>query len=71
MGLGLAVMSLSRHIVLRQLARFYIEIVRGIPIIVLLLYVAFVLAPGAGGGVRTGPARTPGARADPGAGFST
>lgn len=45
MGLGLAVMSLSRHIVLRQLARFYIEIVRGVPIIVLLLYVAFVLAP--------------------------
>lgn len=44
-GLGLAVMSLSRSIILRQIARFYIEIVRGIPIIVLLLYVAFVIAP--------------------------
>ncbi len=44
-GLLLAVMSLSRWIVLRQIARFYIEIVRGIPIIVLLLYVAFVIAP--------------------------
>ncbi len=44
-GLLLAVASLSRWLVLRQLARFYIEIVRGVPIIVLLLYVAFVLAP--------------------------
>ncbi|MEM1386087.1 MAG: amino acid ABC transporter permease [Pseudomonadota bacterium] len=44
-GLGLAVASLSGSLVLRQAARFYIEIVRGIPIIVLLLYVAFVLAP--------------------------
>lgn len=44
-GLGLAVASLSRFIVLRQVARFYIEIVRGVPILVLLLYVAFVLAP--------------------------
>ena len=45
MGLLLAVASLSRFIVLRQCARFYIEIVRGVPIIVLLLYVAFVLSP--------------------------
>jgi polar amino acid transport system permease protein len=44
-GLGLATASLSRYIIPRQLARFYIEIVRGIPILVLLLYVAFVLAP--------------------------
>lgn len=46
LGLGLALMSLSRSLVVRQIARFYIEIVRGIPIIVLLLYVAFVVAPG-------------------------
>ena len=46
LGLGLALMSLSRHLVLRQMARFYIEIIRGIPILVLLLYVAFVFAPG-------------------------
>ncbi|MEM0946348.1 MAG: amino acid ABC transporter permease [Pseudomonadota bacterium] len=45
LGLLLAVMSLSRSLALRQLARFYIEIVRGVPIIVLLLYVAFVFAP--------------------------
>ena len=45
MGLGLAVMGMSRFVILRQAARLYIEIMRGIPIIVLLLYVAFVLAP--------------------------
>ena len=44
-GLGLALMGLSRRIWLRQAARFYIEVVRGVPIIVLLLYVAFALAP--------------------------
>jgi polar amino acid transport system permease protein len=44
-GLGLAVMGMSRFIVLRQIARLYIEVMRGVPIIVLLLYVAFVLAP--------------------------
>jgi His/Glu/Gln/Arg/opine family amino acid ABC transporter permease subunit len=46
LGLGLAVAALSRSLVLRQIARLYVEIVRGIPIIVLLLYVAFVVAPG-------------------------
>lgn len=44
-GLGIALMSLSSNIALRQIARFYTEIIRGIPILVLLLYVAFVLAP--------------------------
>jgi polar amino acid transport system permease protein len=44
-GLGLALMGLSRFMVVRQAARFYIEVMRGVPIIVLLLYVAFVLAP--------------------------
>ncbi|MCG3266797.1 amino acid ABC transporter permease [Yoonia sp. I 8.24] len=46
LGLALALAALSRSIILRQIARFYIEIMRGVPIIVLLLYVAFVLAPG-------------------------
>jgi His/Glu/Gln/Arg/opine family amino acid ABC transporter permease subunit len=46
LGLLLAVGSLSRSLVARQVARFYIEIVRGVPILVLLLYVAFVIAPG-------------------------
>ena len=50
-GLGLAVMGMSRHIVLRQAARLYIEVMRGVPIIVLLLYVAFVLAPAVVSGV--------------------
>jgi His/Glu/Gln/Arg/opine family amino acid ABC transporter permease subunit len=45
LGLVLAVASMSRFLVLRQVARFYIEIVRGVPILVLLLYVAFVFAP--------------------------
>ena len=44
-GLALALAGLSRFIVLRQAARLYIEVMRGIPIIVLLLYVAFVIAP--------------------------
>ncbi len=46
LGLALALAALSRSIVLRQIARAYVEVVRGIPMIVLLLYVAFVLAPG-------------------------
>ncbi len=45
MGLGLAVAGLSRWVILRQSARFYIEVVRGIPIMVLLLYIAFAAAP--------------------------
>lgn len=45
LGLALALAQMSRFLVLRQLARFYVEIVRGVPIIVLLLYVAFVVAP--------------------------
>ena len=45
LGLALALAALSRSIVLRQIARVYVEVIRGIPMIVLLLYVAFVLAP--------------------------
>lgn len=45
LGLALAVAGLSRFMLLRQTARFYVEVVRGVPIIVLLLYVAFALAP--------------------------
>jgi His/Glu/Gln/Arg/opine family amino acid ABC transporter permease subunit len=44
-GLLLAVALLSRSIVLRQAARFYVEVVRGVPILVLLFYIAFVGAP--------------------------
>ncbi|MBB6485356.1 amino acid ABC transporter permease [Rhizobium lusitanum] len=45
LGLGLALLGLSDFLVLRQVARFYIEIVRGIPMLVLLSYVAFVGTP--------------------------
>ena len=45
LGLLLALAGMSKSLILRQVSRFYIEVVRGIPIIVLLLYVAFVLAP--------------------------
>ena len=65
LGLVLALMQLSRWLVLRQAARLYVEIMRGIPIIVLLLYVAFVLAPAlvafvnwATGWAGIGPVRT-------------
>ncbi len=44
-GLLLAMALTSRFLVLRQVARFYVEVVRGVPIIVLLLYTAFVFAP--------------------------
>ena len=44
-GLLLALASLSKYLLLRQFSRLYIEVVRGVPILVLLLYVAFVFAP--------------------------
>jgi len=44
-GLLLALGSMSKWLVVRQCVRFYVEIVRGIPMLVLLLYVAFVFAP--------------------------
>ena len=45
LGLGLAVAGLSRYVLLRQAARVWIEVIRGVPIMVLLLYVAFVISP--------------------------
>ena len=47
LGLALALMQLSGSLILRQAARLYVEVMRGIPILVLLLYVAFVGAPAA------------------------
>lgn len=44
-GLIFALMSLSKSLVLRQIARFYVEVIRGIPMLVLLFYIAFVGAP--------------------------
>ncbi len=45
LGLLLAAAVLSPYVVLRQFARFYIEIMRGIPMLVLLFYIAFVGTP--------------------------
>ncbi|PID60017.1 MAG: amino acid ABC transporter [Gammaproteobacteria bacterium] len=45
LGLLLASAALSPWLWLRQLGRFYIEVVRGIPILVLLFYIAFVGTP--------------------------
>jgi polar amino acid transport system permease protein len=45
LGLGLALMALSGSRILRQTARFYVEIIRGVPILVLLFWIAFAGAP--------------------------
>ncbi len=45
LGLGIALMRTSGRPVLVQLATFYTELIRGIPILVFLFYVAFVGAP--------------------------
>lgn len=44
-GLGIALMALSSSPLLRQTARFYVEIIRGIPILVLLFWIAFAGVP--------------------------
>jgi polar amino acid transport system permease protein len=46
LGLVVALAALSRQAALRQLARFYVEVVRGVPMLVLLFYIAFVATPG-------------------------
>ncbi|MCP4380465.1 MAG: amino acid ABC transporter permease [Hyphomicrobiales bacterium] len=45
LGLVVALGRLSKRRWLREVATFYIEIVRGIPVLVLLFYIAFVGAP--------------------------
>ncbi len=45
LGLIVALGRVSRFRVIREIATFYVEIVRGIPILVLLFYIAFVGAP--------------------------
>ena len=44
-GLGIALMALSSSVWLRQVSRFYVEIIRGVPMLVLLFWIAFVGAP--------------------------
>lgn len=45
LGLLIALARTSRHRVLREMSTFYVEIIRGIPMLVLLFYMAFVGAP--------------------------
>lgn len=45
LGLVVALGRLSRARIVREIATFYVEIVRGIPVLVLLFYMAFVGAP--------------------------
>jgi polar amino acid transport system permease protein len=45
LGLALALASDARSVWLRQSARLYIEVLRGLPALVILLYVSFVGAP--------------------------
>jgi polar amino acid transport system permease protein len=45
LGLTVALGRTSRFRVLREIATFYVEVVRGVPVLVLLFYVAFVGAP--------------------------
>ena len=46
-GLLVSIARVSKNRVVYEVATFYVEIVRGIPMLVLLLYIAFVLAPAA------------------------
>lgn len=45
LGLLVGLMRVSKNRVVYEVATFYVEIVRGAPMLVLLLYIAFVVAP--------------------------
>ncbi|MGJ8648562.1 amino acid ABC transporter permease [Marinomonas colpomeniae] len=45
LGLFIALSGFSRYRIIREFARFYVEIFRGVPVLVLLFYIAFVGAP--------------------------
>ncbi|BCH13967.1 amino acid ABC transporter permease [Mesorhizobium sp. L-2-11] len=61
-GLGIALMGLSESRWLRQIARFYVEIIRGVPMLVLLFWIAFAGAPAfvAGWNALTAPLQSAG-----------
>jgi polar amino acid transport system permease protein len=58
LGLGIALARTSGNRVAREVATFYVEIIRGIPVLVFLFYVAFVGAPAIVAGINwlLGPA---------------
>ena len=45
LGLLVGLARVSKNRVVYEVATFYVEIIRGVPTLVLLLYIAFVLAP--------------------------
>ncbi len=45
-GLALGLARVSRNRLLNEAASFYVEIIRGVPMLVILFYIAFVGAPG-------------------------
>lgn len=47
LGLIVALGRVSKNFIIYQLSSFYVEVLRGVPILVLLLYIAFVVTPGA------------------------
>ena len=47
LGLIVALGRVSNNVVVYQIATFYVEIIRGVPTLVLLLYIAFVIFPAA------------------------
>ena len=51
LGLGLGLLRASRIRPAREIATFYIELVRGLPMLVILYYIAFVGAPALAGGL--------------------
>src|SRR5690606_25801391 len=51
LGLLIALARTSGNRILCELATFYVEIIRGIPVLVFLFYVAFVGAPGLVGAI--------------------
>ena len=62
LGLAIALMGLSGSVWLKQIARFYVEIIRGVPMLVLLFWIAFAGAPAfvAGWNALTGPLQNAG-----------
>jgi polar amino acid transport system permease protein len=63
-GLLIGLLRITRNRVINEITAFYVEIVRGVPILVLLYYIAFVGAPGLVGtfnwlGERLGPVGAP------------
>jgi polar amino acid transport system permease protein len=53
MGLGWSLMRVSQSRVLQEISSFFVEVLRGIPMLVLLLYIAFVGAPALVIGINT------------------